>query len=70
MDHQAAPVLIALLDELGNLGIHLSLQRLGQHPPGALPHDLIDQRRRTTGRNGRLAELAGAVTAGRGQKLR
>jgi hypothetical protein len=29
-----------------DIGVHLGLQRLGQHPPRALPHDLIDQRRR------------------------
>jgi hypothetical protein len=29
-----------------DIGIYLSLQRLGQHPPGAFPHDLIDQRQR------------------------
>ena len=30
----------------GDVGVDLGLQRLGQHPPGALPHDLVDQRRR------------------------
>jgi hypothetical protein len=44
-DHQAAAVLAALGGELGDIGLHLGLQRLGQHPPGALTHDLIDQRR-------------------------
>ena len=29
-----------------DITIHLGQQRLGQHPPGTLPHDLIDQRRR------------------------
>ena len=45
-DHQAAAVLVPLLSEPGDVGVHLGLQRLGQHPPGTLPHDLIDQRRR------------------------
>ena len=44
--HQAAAVLIALRGVRRDISIHLGLQRLGQHPPGALPHDLIDQRRR------------------------
>src|SRR5260221_14094111 len=30
----------------GQVSLPLSGQRLGQHPPRALPHDLIDQRRR------------------------
>jgi len=42
--HQAPAVLIPLAAERGDIGIHLGAQRLGQHPPGALPHDLIDQR--------------------------
>jgi hypothetical protein len=29
-----------------DIGVHLGLQRLRQHPPGVFPHDLIDQRRR------------------------
>jgi hypothetical protein len=41
---------VTILAPLGGMGrdvgVHLGLQRLGQHPPGALPHDLIDQRRR------------------------
>jgi len=41
-------LLIPLPGEPGNVGVHLSLQRLSQHPPRALPHDLIDQRRRLT----------------------
>jgi hypothetical protein len=43
---QAAAVLIPLGGMRRDVGVHLRLQRLGQHPPGALPHDLIDQRRR------------------------
>jgi hypothetical protein len=45
-DHQAAAVLIPLAGELRDIGVHLGLQRLGQHPPGALPDNLINQRRR------------------------
>ena len=44
--HQAAAPLVALGAEPGDVGINLGLQRLGQHPPRALPHDVIDQRRR------------------------
>jgi hypothetical protein len=44
--HQAPAVLAPLGSELGYIGIHLGLQRLGQHPPRALPHDLINQRPR------------------------
>jgi hypothetical protein len=29
--------------ERGDIGVHLGPQRLGQHPPGTLPHDLVDQ---------------------------
>ena len=39
-------VLVPLGGEPGDVGIHLALQRLGEHPPGALADDLIDQRRR------------------------
>jgi hypothetical protein len=45
-DHQAAAVLATLGGVRRDIGVHLGLQRLGQHPPGAFPHDLIDQRRR------------------------
>ena len=45
-DHQPAAVLIALGGMRRDIGVHLGLQRLGQHPPGALSHDLINQRRR------------------------
>ena len=44
--HQPAAVLVPLGRERRDIGIHLGLQRLGQHPPRALPHNLIDQRRR------------------------
>lgn len=43
--HQPAATLIALTGELGNIGVDLGLQRLGQHPPGTLTHELVDQRR-------------------------
>jgi hypothetical protein len=44
--HQAAAILATLGREPGDVRVDLSGQRLGQHPPRALPHDLIDQRRR------------------------
>jgi len=47
-DHQPAAVLIPLGGMRRDIGLHLGLQRLGQHPPCAFPHDLVDQRRRDT----------------------
>jgi hypothetical protein len=44
--HEPAPVLVPLGGERGDIGIDLGAQRLGQHPPSALPHDLIDHRPR------------------------
>jgi hypothetical protein len=44
-DHQPPTTLVALAGELGQVRIHLRLQRRGQHPPRAVTHDLIDQRR-------------------------
>ena len=44
--HQAPTVLIAQPRELVDVGGDLGLQRRGQHLPGAVPHDLVDQRRR------------------------
>jgi hypothetical protein len=44
-DPAGAAVLIAFGGVRRDIGVHFGLQRLGQHPPGALPHDLIDQRR-------------------------
>ena len=44
--HQAPAVLIAQPGELVDVGGDLGLQRRGQHLPGAVPHDLVDQRRR------------------------
>ena len=38
------PLLVALVGELGDVGVDLGLQRLGQHPPGTLADDLVDQR--------------------------
>jgi hypothetical protein len=57
-DHQAAAVLIALVGELGDVGVDLGLERLSQHPAGALPADLVDQR-------GRRAGLVDLITLGR-----
>ena len=47
--HQPPPALVALADEPGDVGVDLGLQGLGQHPPGALPDDLVDQRPRRAG---------------------
>jgi hypothetical protein len=43
--HQAAAIFAALGGEPGDIGIHLRLQCLGQHPPRCLADNLIDQRR-------------------------
>jgi hypothetical protein len=43
-DHQTVATFVPLVGELGDVGVDLGLQRLSRHPPGALPHDLIDQR--------------------------
>ena len=43
--HQPPPVLVAVVGEPGAVGIHFGLQRLGQHPPRALPDKVVDQRR-------------------------
>jgi hypothetical protein len=45
-DHQPAARFIPLGSVRRDAGIHLGLQRLGQHPPGTLPDNLINQRRR------------------------
>jgi hypothetical protein len=45
-DYQPTAVFAALGGERRDIGVNLGLQRLGQHPPGAFAHDLIDQRRR------------------------
>jgi hypothetical protein len=61
--HQPAPVLVALLAERGDVGVDLGLQRLGQHPPGTLAHDLVDHRRRAGGRSRhpRLVPVVGVL---------
>ena len=55
--HQPPPVLVTLVGEPGAVGIHFGLQRLGQHPPRALPDKFVDQRRprgrRTANHRGR-----------------
>ena len=45
--HQPTPTLVAVGGKPGDVGVNLRLQSLGQHPPRALAHDLINQRRRT-----------------------
>ncbi len=45
-DHQPAAVLIPLGGTRRDTGINRTPQRPGQHPPRALPHDLINQRPR------------------------
>jgi hypothetical protein len=42
---QTAAVFIPFGGMRRDIGLHLGLQRPGQHPPRAFPHDLIDQRR-------------------------
>ena len=47
--HHSAARLIPLRRQPGEVSADLGLQRLGQHPPGALPNNLIDQRGRAVG---------------------
>ena len=54
--HQPAPVGIALVGEPSDTIIDLGLQRLGEHPPGALTDEVIDQSQAT--------RPAGVVLAG------
>jgi hypothetical protein len=42
--HQPAAVLVTLADVAGDVVVDLGLQRLGQHPPGTLTNQLVDQR--------------------------
>ena len=48
--HHPPSILIAQPGELADIRGDLGLQRRGQHLPGAVPHDLVDQRRRLPGR--------------------
>ena len=48
--HHPPAILIAQPGELADVRGDLGLQRRGQHLPGAVPHDLVDQRRRLPGR--------------------
>jgi hypothetical protein len=41
--HQPAAVLVALADELGEVGVDLGLQGLGQHPTSTVTDNLVDQ---------------------------
>jgi hypothetical protein len=43
-DHQPVTTLVQLADVRRDVGGGLGLQRGGQHPPGALADDLVDQR--------------------------
>jgi len=51
---QPPPALVALDGVAGDVVVDLGLQGLGQHPPGALPHELVDQGHAT-----RLAAVIG-----------
>lgn len=42
--HQAMTVLIELVSELGDIGRDLGLQSSGEHLPGTIADDLIEQR--------------------------
>ena len=41
--NQPPPILVTLVGEPGAVGVHLGLQRLGQHPPRTLPDQFVDQ---------------------------
>ena len=43
-DHQPLAVLVDLVDQPRHVGVHLGLQRRGQHPPGALSDQFIQTR--------------------------
>jgi hypothetical protein len=56
--HQPPATLVDLVGLRGDVGGHLGLQSGGQHPPGAVTHDLIDQRSaHQTGRRSRWCGL-------------
>jgi len=57
LHHQSAPAFVALVGELGDVGVDLGLQGLGEHPAGALADDLVDQRR--------AVGAAGVISVGR-----
>jgi hypothetical protein len=40
---QSPPAFVALVHVAGDVVLDLGLQRFGQHPPGTLPHELVDQ---------------------------
>jgi hypothetical protein len=40
---EAVAVLVALVDERGDVGVDLGAQRFGQHPSGAFANNLVDQ---------------------------
>lgn len=42
-DHEPSPVLVALVGQLGYVGVDFGLQGGGQHPAGAIADDSIDQ---------------------------
>jgi len=63
--HQTVSTLVPLGGEPGDIGVHLGLQRLGQHPPGTLPDDLVDHRRTTRGAIITLGGLGGYGEHGR-----
>jgi hypothetical protein len=52
-DHQSAAVLVDLAVRV-DIGGDLGLQRRRKHPPGTLPDDLVQHRRRTS-RRGRAS---------------
>jgi hypothetical protein len=45
-DDQTPPLLVLLRHERRDIGVHLGLQRFGEHPRRTHSHDFIDQRRR------------------------
>lgn len=41
-DHETSVMLVGLGRQLGYVLVDFRFQRGGRHPPGALPHDLVD----------------------------
>ena len=58
-NHQPAAVLVTVVGEPGDVGVDLGLQRLSQHPPRTLTHNLVDHRRRTRRRRSRTITISG-----------
>ncbi|GAA4930490.1 hypothetical protein GCM10023334_037540 [Nonomuraea thailandensis] len=58
--HDQAPAdLVTLVGEGGDVGVDLGLERFGEHPAGALAHQLVDERGRRGGSDGGVVAVSG-----------